>query len=67
MRQRGNRARLGLEAAAHLGIRGDVSRHHLQRDVPAEPGITAAIHNAHPAGTDGFDDFVLSETATRRE
>ena len=67
MGQRGNRPRLGLEAAPHLGIGGDVRGHDLERDVAAEPRVARAIDLAHPAGAERRDDFVLRETAARGE
>ena len=39
MRERSHRARLGLETASHLGVRGNVRGHDLQRHVTAEPRI----------------------------
>ena len=61
VRQRGDRARLGLEPPPHLGIGRDVRRHHLDGDVAIEPRVARAIHLAHAAGADGFEDLVLRE------
>ena len=61
VRERGDRARLGLEPPPHLGIGGDVRRHDFDGDVAVEPRIARAIHLAHAAGSDGLDDLVLGE------
>ena len=61
MRQRGDGLGFGLEAVAHRGVRRDVIRHHLDRDVAVEPGIARPIHFAHPPRTKGSDDLVLGK------
>ena len=67
VRERGDGPRLGLEAPPHLGIGGDVRRHDLDGDVAIEPRVARAIHLAHAAGPDGFDDLVLGEARAGRE
>jgi hypothetical protein len=62
VRQRGNRFGFGFETASHLGIRGDMCRHDLDRDLAIEPQIPRAIHLAHAARSQPGHDFILSET-----
>ena len=64
MRQGGDRARLGFEAAAHFRIGGDVGGHHLDGDFASEAGIASAIHFTHPAGAERREDFVLRDAIT---
>ncbi len=60
VRKGGDRARLGLEAAAHFRIGRGVRRHDLDGNVAVEPRIACPIHLAHAARSDGLDDFVLA-------
>ncbi len=62
VREGGDRARLGLEPAAHFRIGRGVRRHDLDGNVAVEPRIARPIHLAHAARSDGLDDFVLGET-----
>ncbi len=62
VRQRGDRPRLGLEPAPHLGIGRDVRSHDFDGDVAIEPRVAGAIHLAHAARPDELDDLVLDET-----
>ena len=52
VRQRGDGARLLLEAAKLIGIGGTCLRDHLDRDVAAEPRIAGAVDLTHAAGTE---------------
>ena len=64
MGDRRNGAGLVLESGAHLRIRREVVRQHLQRDIAAEPGITGTVDLAHATGADRLHDFELGEART---
>ena len=65
MAQRRNRARFLLEPADPLRIRREHRRKDLDGDVPAEPGITRAIHVTHPAGAQRGRDLIGAEPGAR--
>ena len=65
MRQRGDGARLPLEPLTRLGIGRQVFGEHLDRDVPPEPRVERAIHDAHAAGAQRLDDLILAKEGTR--
>ncbi len=50
MVERGQDARLALEARQPVGIRGEHRRQHLDRDLAPEPRVARAIDLAHAAG-----------------
>ena len=58
MIQRGDGARLTLEALASLGIVGDLRRQDLDRHVPTEPGVAGAVDLAHPARAEPRVDLI---------
>src|SRR5262245_11400751 len=64
MVERGECARLPLEAGEALGIRRERRRQHLDRDVAVEPAIPRSIHLAHRAGTERSDDAVGTDDVT---
>ena len=53
--------RLALEAGAHLGVRGQVRRQHLDRHVAPEPRVVGAIDLAHAARAERGEDLVGTE------
>ncbi|HEV8702079.1 MAG TPA: hypothetical protein VGV60_12470 [Candidatus Polarisedimenticolia bacterium] len=55
-------ARLLLEAAQPLGIGHERGRQDLHRHVTRQAGVAGAIHLSHPAGADGAEDFVGTES-----
>ena len=64
VRQRGDGARLPLEPLTRLGIGRQVFGEHLDRDVPPEPRVERAIHDAHAAGAQRLDDLILAKEGT---
>ena len=62
-----NRARLALEPLAHLGTGGKRALNYLQRDDPFEARIFRLIDLAHPAGADGGENLVGTETSAGGE
>ena len=65
--QRGERARLALEAGQALGVLRHRRREHLDRDVAPELRVRGAVHLAHPARADGGGDAVVTEAAADHE
>ena len=59
--QRGNDARLLLEALARFGIGGECAGQNLDGHRAIEPGVAGAIDLAHAARADRRDDLVGSE------
>src|SRR5262245_27081947 len=55
--ERCEQLRLALESREAIRIEGEDSGQHFQRDVSIEPRVARSIDFAHPAGTDGSDDF----------
>ena len=62
MIQRGEKLRLTTEPRDTIGIAGENLRKDLERNLAAQRGIAGSIHFAHPAGADGADDFVRTES-----
>jgi len=65
MAQRGNDARLALEALAELRIVGGVRRQNLDCDPPIEPRVARLVHLAHAAGADRRQNLVRAEASSR--
>ena len=61
--ERGEGARLTLEAGQALGVLRHRRREHLDRDVAPELRVRGAVHLAHPARADGGGDAVVAEAA----
>jgi hypothetical protein len=62
MLERGDRARLAVEALAELRVGGKGRRQDLDGDGAIEPGVARAVDLPHAAGADGIADFVWTET-----
>jgi hypothetical protein len=62
MGHRRDRSGFPLEAGQCLGIRGEVLRQDLDRDIPAQPRVPRAVHFPHPACAQRRDDFVGAQT-----
>jgi hypothetical protein len=58
---------LPLEAGEMIRIAREGVREHLDRDVPPEPRVARAIDLAHAAGAERREDFVGTESGSRRE
>jgi hypothetical protein len=56
-----DRASFLFEPPAPLCIRGQLGRHHLDRDLPAQPCVLGAIHRSHPALAELVDDAVVQQ------
>ena len=63
MAERGERARLALEAASGLGIGQQLRTKDLQRDAAVEPCVSRLEDLSHPAAADRRDDLIRSEAA----
>jgi len=63
MRERGDRARLALEAGAQVGIARDFRRKDLDRDGAIEPRVPRAIDLAHAAAAQRGEDLVGAESS----
>ena len=61
MREGRRRARLALEAGAALGIRGELGRKDLDRDVALQSLVSGSVDLAHASGADGGNDLVGTE------
>ena len=66
MVQRGNRARLALEADPIVDAR-ERAGENLQRDRAIEPGVAGAIDLAHAAVADGRGDLIRAELRAWRQ
>ena len=53
MRQRGDRARLALEARECVGVFQQPLREHFHGDVPSELRVARPVHLAHPPAPSG--------------
>jgi len=67
MGQRGNRARLSLEARAILGTRAGHARQDLDGHVAPKHQVACPIDFAHAAGAHGGDHFVAVDSESRGE
>ena len=67
MIQAGGRARFLLEAPPPFGVRREVGRQHLQRDIAAQPAVVRAVDLAHPARGNRRNDVVASEARARSD
>ena len=67
MVQRRENLRLALEARDPFMILRERRGKHLDRNVTIELAVAGAIRLTHPAGAEGRDDFVRSETCARTE
>ena len=56
--QRRRVLRLAAEPQLERGVAGEVGAQHLDRDVPAEPQVTAAVHLGHAAVAEQLADLV---------
>lgn len=61
MIERGQHARLPLEASQSISVVGKRPRQYLDRDIASEPGITGAVHLTHPAHADPFVHEICAE------
>ena len=59
--------RLALEAGAELLVHGESPGENLDRHIAAEARVAASIHFAHPASTEGRNDFVRADAAAGQE
>ena len=65
--QRRGGLRLAAEPGLERGVAGEVGAQHLDRDVPAEPEVAAAVHLGHAAVAERLADLVPgSQQAWRR-
>ena len=62
MVQRRGDARLAPEAFERLGVRGQIARQELQRDLTAEPDVFRAVDDAHAAAADAFENPVMTDS-----
>jgi hypothetical protein len=67
MLERGEHARLALEAGEPVGIAGEDFRENLQRDVAFEPRIAREIDFAHAARTDQRLNTINADADSTRE
>jgi hypothetical protein len=67
MAQRGDSAGFVLEPAPTIRIRQEHGGKNLDRNIASEPWIASAIHLTHPAGADGRNDFIATNTGTCRK
>jgi hypothetical protein len=51
-------SRLAIEPLWQFRIGGKMLRQHLGRYVPAQPGVSSAVHFTHAAGTNRRDNFI---------
>ena len=65
--ERGEGARLALEARPALGIANQAGRQHLDGDGAIETGIPGAVDLAHPPRADGARDLVRPEPHSRSQ
>ena len=65
MSQRRQRLGLALEALEPVLIRGKGLGQDLDCDLTVEISVECPPHLTHPAGPDGTEDFVPTETITR--
>ena len=59
MVQRRGSARLALKSLERSRVGRHAQRHKFQRHLPPQLRILSAIHHAHPAAADLFDDAVM--------
>ena len=67
MVERGEQAGFARKPLTPIGILGDRRRKDFDGDVTPERMVAGAEHDAHSAGADGFDYFVLSDARTDGE
>ena len=67
VRERGGGARFELEAAEAVDVGGELGRQDLDRDLAVEARIACTIDLTHPPLTEGGEDLVGTETASRLE
>ena len=61
MRERGDRARLSLEAATAIRIGRQLRGQDLQSDTAIETRVTGSVDLTHTAGADRCNDFIGPE------
>ena len=61
MIQRGKKASFTFESRQSLFVLGENFRENFDSDFTTELGVPGFVHFAHSAGTNGGEDFVLSE------
>ena len=66
MVQRGNCAGFLLESTHAFRISGQLIRQHLERNVPAKPGIERAVNFTHAARAQRRFNFVRPESCVRK-
>ncbi len=67
MRERGERLRLPLEPGAKALVLGEPLRKNLHRDPPTELRVERHVNLAHSPGSQGRQDFVGAQSASRVE
>ena len=67
MVERGDGARLALEAGARIGIASDLGRQDLDRDRAIEARVAGSVDLAHAARADLGGHFIRAEASARTE
>ena len=67
MIQSGDRARFFFEAAQPIGLRGELRRQNLDRDIATQPAVARTIDLTHPSRADRGDHFIGTEARAGRE
>src|SRR5688572_28685562 len=65
MTQRGYGACLDVEPLPRLRVHGEIGGHRLDGHRSTQPDVAGAIHLAHAAGAQRFEDFVRAEVSPR--
>src|SRR5262245_34707681 len=67
MVQRSKQLGFAFEAADAMRVAGDDVRERFDRDVAVEFRVAGPVDLAHASGTDGPDDFVVTDAGTGRQ
>ena len=67
MVQSGDRARFLFEAAQPIGLRDELRRQNLDRDIATQPAVACTIDLAHTSRADRGDHFIRTEARAGRE
>src|SRR5262249_13898331 len=67
MRERGDGARLALEARHRVGVAGGIGRQYFDGHVAAEARVAAAVNLPHPALADQRHDLVRTDAGAGTE
>src|SRR6185436_1153056 len=62
MVQRRGDSRFAPEAFERLGVRGQLGRQELERDLTAEPDVFGAVDDAHAAAADAFENPIMTDS-----